>query len=68
MQDIQFLPFQSWDIVSMLCQNDSLDSGANVYLVRPSWYDRDGSVYDKSNAPKWLQDYMLSEELKWHTN
>ena len=26
------------------------------------------NVYDKFNAPKWMQDCMLSGELKWHTN
>ena len=25
-------------------------------------------MYDKANAPKWLQDCMLSVELKWHKN
>ena len=25
-------------------------------------------MYDKFNAPKRLQDCMLSVELKWHTN
>ena len=32
-----------------------------------TWLDRDGNVYDKLNAPKWLQDCMLSVELKSHT-
>ena len=30
--------------------------------------DRPNNVYDKFNAPKWLQDCMLSVELRWHTN
>ena len=29
-----------------------------------SWQVRDGDVYDKFNAPKWLQNCMLSVELK----
>ena len=35
-----------------------------------SLQDRDGNVYDKFNAPKWLQVCMISVELKlkWHTN
>ena len=33
-----------------------------------TWWDRDGNVYDKFNAPKRLQDCMLSVELKWLTN
>ena len=44
--------------------NASLDSDENEYLV----YDRDGNVYDTFNAPKRLQDCMLSVELKCHTN
>ena len=27
-------------------------------------YDRDGNVYNKINAPKWLKDCRLSVELK----
>ena len=26
------------------------------------------NVYDTFNAPKWLQDCMLTGKLKWHTN
>ena len=39
-RNVMFLPFQSWDIVSMLCpppSNASLDSGENVYLVEQRW-------------------------------
>ena len=32
-----------------------------------TWQDRDDNVYEKFNAPKWLQDCILSIELKWHT-
>ena len=35
----------------------------NEYLVGQRWH-----VYDKFNARKWLQDCMLSVELKLHTN
>ena len=34
-----------------------------------TWWDGDVNVYDKHDkyiAPKWLQDCMLSVELKWH--
>ena len=51
-RNIMFLPSQSWYIVLMLCP----------------WYDRDCNVYDKLHAPRWLQNGMLSVELKWHTN
>ena len=37
-------------------------------VKKSTWWDRDGNVYDISNAPKWLQDSMLSVELIWHTN
>ena len=30
--------------------------------------DLAGNMYDKFNASKWLQDCMLSIELKWRTN
>ena len=35
----------------------------NEYLI-----GRDGNVYDKFNAPKWLQDCMLSVGMRWHMN
>ena len=37
-------------------------------MKRSTWWDRDGNVYYKFNAPKLLQDCMLSVELKWYTN
>ena len=53
----------------MSCQctlrsHDSLDSGVNAYLVE----HKDDNVYDKFIAPKWLQDCIISVELKWHKN
>ena len=30
-----------------------------VPMSTVTWKDRDGNVYDKCNAPKWLQDYSL---------
>ena len=39
--------------------NALLDSGE-----MSTWWNRDGNVYDKFNAPIWLQDCMLSVEFK----
>ena len=40
-----------------------------IHLTQVStWQDREGNVYDKFIAPKWLQDFMLFGVLKWHMN
>ena len=39
-----------------------------LYLTQvkiSTWWGRDGNEY---NAPKWLQDCMLTVGLRWHTN
>ena len=46
--------------ILLLCA--SLDSGVNEYLVGQRWQ------YVREIQPKWLQDCMLSVELKYHTN
>ena len=33
-----------------------------------TWWGRDGNVYDKFNATRWLQDCVLYVEMKWHTS
>ena len=47
----------------------SLGEALHPQMVKMSTcWDRDGNVYDKFNAPKWLQNCTLSVELRWHTN
>ena len=59
---VMILPSQRCNIASMLAS-----SGLNDYLL--PGYERDGNVYDKFNAPKWLQVCTrLSVGLKRHTN
>ena len=55
-----------FDVVSFrqgtLLSHASLDSGVNdTCLIR----QRRQCLYDKFNAPQWLQDCMLCVELKW---
>ena len=77
-KNVMILPSQRCNIASMLASSgkaaypqltsshSSLDSGLNDYLV--PGYERDGNVYDKLNAPKWLQVCTrLSVGLKRHT-
>ena len=49
-----------YDVVSVLSSHASLDSGANEYLVGQRW--QCVGPYDKFNAPKLLQNCMLSVE------
>ena len=78
-KNVMILPSQRCNIASILASSgkapypqlisshSSLDSGLNGYLV--PGYERDDNVYDKCNAPKWLQVCTrLSEGLKRHTN
>ena len=78
-KNVMILSSQRCNIASMLASSgkapypqlisshSSLDSGLNDYLVHG--YERDGNVYDKFNAPIWLQVCArLSVGLKRHTN
>ena len=46
-------------------QNTLPSHASLVSCVKSTLLDRDSNMCD---APKWLQDCMLSVELKWHTN
>ena len=67
-----FLPSQSWNIVLMLCPCARHFTLKCLTWLRWKWVPgRTGMVMctiDKLNAPKWLQDCMLSVDLKLHTN
>ena len=78
-KNVMIPPSQRCNIASMLASSgkapypqlisthSSLDSGLNDYLV-PGYRERDGNVYDKLKAPKWLQVCTrLSVGLKRHT-
>ena len=70
-RNIIFLPSQYWDVVLMLCPLGKAHNPKMLHLIQMkmiTWWDRDGNVYNKFNAPKWLQDCMLSVGLRWHTN
>ena len=64
-----FLPSQYWNIFSMLCPWARYFTLTCFTWIRfkCTWLDRDDNVYEEFNAPKWVQDCMLSVELKWHT-
>ena len=78
-KNVMILPSHHCNIASMLASSGkapypqlisshlSLDSGLNDYLLPR--YERDGNVYNKFDAPKWLQVCTrLSVGLKRHTN
>ena len=58
-------------ILGSCFHNVSLGKALNpqmFHVTMSTLYDRNCNVYDKFNAPEWLQNCMFPAGLKWHTN